>query len=150
MTALEQAITAERKSITIYESLANIISLPDLKSLFISMARDEQYHAGVISFIVENPGISMFYQPDLENLSRIFESIVDGEGLEGLSKEVIEGCHQALKNEETVLSRYEELLANEENKTTKGLLGKIVEQEKKHSAIIKDLCILVSEQQSAK
>ncbi len=150
MSVLEHAIANERNSINIYESLAKKISLPVLKSLFISMAHDEQYHLDVISAIMENPEVSMFYQPDLENLSRIFESIVDVEALEGLSKEVVAGCHEAMKNEETVLSRYEELLANEENKVTKALFVRIVEQEKKHLSVMKDLCVLVSEQQSGK
>jgi rubrerythrin len=76
--------------------------------------------------------------------------IVDSKGLEGLSKDVVDGCHEAMKNEETVLSRYEELLANKENKVTKALFGKIMEQERKHLSVMKDLCVLVSEQQSAK
>ena len=150
MNALEHAIANERNSITIYEALAQKSSLPGLKSLFSSMAHDEEYHLNVISAILENPGISMFYQPDLENLSRIFESVVHNQGLEDLSNEVVGDCHQAMRNEETVLSSYEHLLENEENKTTKALFCKIIEQEKKHLSVMKDLCVLVSEQQSAK
>jgi len=150
MSSIEHAIANERNSVTMYESLAKKILLPDLKGLFASMAHDEQYHVDVISAVIENPGAYMIYQPDLDNLSRIFESIVDCKGLEGLPRDVVDGCHEAMKNEEIVLCRYEELLANEENKVTKSLFGKIMEQERKHLSVMKDLCVLVSEQQSAK
>ncbi len=150
MSTIEHAFANERNSVKMYESLAKKILLPDLKSLFISMAHDEQYHVDVITAAIENPGAYMIYQPDLENLSRIFESIVKNKGLEDLSKDVVDGCHEAMKNEETVLSRYEELLAIEEDKVMKALFGNIMEQERKHLSVLKDLCVLVSEQQSAK
>ena len=150
MSALELAIANERNSITFYEGLAEKISLPSLKSLFISMAHDAQHHLDVISAILENPGKMMAYQPDLESLSRIFETIVDTQGLEGVSRDVVDGCHQAMKNEETVLRNYEALLNSVQSNTKKALICKIVEQEKKHLSVIKDLCILISEQQSSK
>ena len=114
------------------------------------MAHDEQYHVDMISAILEKPGASTVFQPDPENLSRIFESIVNDEGLEALPREVVDGCHQAMKNEETVLTSYEELLSDEENKTANALVSKIMEQEKKHLSVMKDLCVLISEQQSSK
>ncbi len=150
MSALELAIANERNSITFYEGLAEKISLPCLKSLFISMAHDAQHNLDVISAILENPGKIMVYQPDLESLSRIFETIVDAQGLEGVSRDAVDGCHEAMKNEETVLGNYKELLCSIQGSTSKALFCKIVEQEKKHLSVIKDLCILISEQQSSK
>jgi rubrerythrin len=149
MSTLELAIANEINSITVYEGLAEKISLPCLKSLFISMAHDAQHHLEVISALLENPGKIIVYQPDLESLSRIFETIVDAQGLEGVSRDVVAGCHQAMKNEEIVLRNYEELLCRVQSSTTKTLFCKIVEQEKKHLSVIKDLCILISEQQSS-
>ena len=83
-------------------------------------------------------------------MPRIFLGIVDDKGLGKLSKEEIDGFHQALKNEEDTLKQYEELQMVEENKLVKALFQKIMEQEKIHLSVVKDLCVLVSEQMSWK
>jgi len=150
MNVLDYGITTEKNAITFYESLANKTSLLSLKNLFISLSHDEQDHLDMISTFKENPGIEFFYQPELDKLPRIFLRIVDDKGLGKLSKEEIDGYHQALKNEEDALRRYEELQIVEENKIVKALFQKIMEQEKIHLSVVKDLCVLVSEQMSWK
>ncbi len=149
MGPLEDVIEKEKNAMTIYEALAEKTPLPGLKSLFVSMAHDEQYHLDIISAISEKPGTIMFYQPDLENLSRIFESVLHEQGLEGLSKELVAGCRQAMKNEETILRSYWNLLAIKECRAANALISGIMEQERKHLSVMKDLCVLISEQQSA-
>ena len=103
MNGLDYGITAEKNAITFYESLANKTSLLSLKNLFISLSHDELEHLDLISTIKKNPEIELFYQPEPDKLPRIFLRIIDDKGLEKLSKEEIDGCHQALKNEEDAL-----------------------------------------------
>ncbi len=150
MNVLDYGITAEKNAIILYESLANKTLLLGLKSLFTSLSHDEQDHLDMISAIKQNPGMNLSYKPELEKLPRIFQRIVDEEELEKSSKEEIAGYHQAMKNEEEALRLYEELQMTEENKIVRALFEKIIEQEKIHLSVVKDLCVLVSEQQSWK
>jgi len=150
MNVLDYGITTEKNAITFYQSLANNTSLLSLKNLFISLSHDEQDHLDMISTIKGNPEIELFYQPELDKLPRIFLRIVDDKGFGKLSKEEIDGCHQALKNEENALRRYEELQIVEENWIVKALFQKIIVQEKIHLSVVKGLCVLVSEQMSWK
>lgn len=150
MNVLDYGITAEKNAITLYEALADKASFLGLKNLFVSLSHDEQVHLDMISTIKQNPGMKLFYKPELDKLPKIFERIVDDNGLERLSKEEVNGYHQALNNEEDALKLYEELQMTEENKAVRELFEKIIEQEKIHLSVVKDLCVLVSEQQSGK
>jgi rubrerythrin len=150
MNVLDYGITIEKNAMSFYQSLANKTSLLSLKNFFITLSHNEQDHLDLISMIKGNPGQEFFYQPEHDKLPRSFLGIVDDKGLGKLSKEEIDGFHQVLKNEEDTLEQYEELQMVEENKLVKALFQKIMEQEKIHLSVVKDLCVLVAEQMSWK
>jgi rubrerythrin len=149
MNVLDHAVKNEKEAIKLYRYLSGEASLLSLKSLFTALMSDEERHLDRIDGIRKNNGNGKSYQPVSDELSRLFIHIVNDRGVVSLSKEEVRLYREVMDNEKKVLAQYEVLLGNENSEEIKDLLEKIILQEKQHFSIVKDLCVLISEQQSA-
>jgi rubrerythrin len=150
MNSFDCAIKKEKEVISLYQYLANEASLASLKRFFAALLLDGKKHLEVFScvkeFSFDNP---VEYKPLNGELHKLFLHIVNDNGIGSLPYEEVCLYREVMDNEKNVLKQYERLLDSEENEEIKTAMERVISQKKKHFGIVKDLCVLISEQQSA-
>jgi rubrerythrin len=149
MNVLEYAAKNEKEAINLYQYISGEASLLSLKRLFTAMMSDEEKHLDRINGISKGNGKDILHKPVSDELHKLFNHIVNDSGIEKLPEEEVHLYREVMDIERNVLSQYEKLLCEDNCEEVKDLIEKIILQEKQHFSIIKDLCVLISEQQSA-
>jgi len=139
MNPLEFALKMELDGKAYYEKLASETTVAGLKTIFTTLAADEQKHYDIIKQMqAEAPG-SMADSTVLEMSKNVFQDLIkDKSSAEGL-KRSLDGYKHAMKVEADSVRFYEEMAAKESNPENRKLLLRIAEEEKKHYNIMDNL-----------
>jgi len=126
-----------------YEKLAGDTTDIGLKSIFTSLASDEQKHYEMIQSLKSGMKLKMTDTAVLENAKNLFERLRSDKSIAGGLKKSLDGYEHARKIEADSIKFYEEMATKEDDPETVQVLLKIVIEEKKHFSILDNLCDFV-------
>lgn len=139
MNPLEFALKMEMDGKAYYEKLAAETTVGGLKTIFTTLAADEQKHYDTIKKMCEEATVVMANSTALESSKNLFQDLIkDKNGIEGLKKS-LDGYQHAMKVEAESVRFYEDAAAKEKNPANKQLLLTIAAEEKKHFNIMDNL-----------
>jgi rubrerythrin len=123
-----------------YKNLASAATLPGLKTIFTSLAEDEQKHFEIFkSLKAGNQGQSIAGSKALETAQNIFSLLPRDEGgVKGMAG-VLDAYKHAMKLEADSYRFYEEAAAKEADAGIKDLLLQIAGEEQKHFNILENI-----------
>jgi rubrerythrin len=140
MNIFEFALKMEQDGKTYYESLAAETTVAGLKTIFTSLAADEQKHYDTILALKTSGSVGTMAETTvLDKAQNLFEKMrVDQTIVGGLQKS-LNGYEHARKIEADSIRFYEDAAKQENNPDTAKLLLRIAEEEKKHYNIMDNL-----------
>ena len=139
MNILDFAMKMELDGKAYYEKLADETAVAGLKSIFTSLAKDEQKHYEIILSLKSGTNRKMADSTVLETAKNLFEEIAADRDIAGSLKKSLDGYQQARKIEADSVRFYEDLAKKEDNPETVQLLLRIANEEKKHFNIMDNL-----------
>jgi rubrerythrin len=139
MNILDFAMKMELDGKAYYEKLADETIVDGLKSIFTSLATDEQKHFEIIQGIKAGTKQIMADSMVLEKAKNLFEVIAADKNIAGSLKKSLEGYQHARKIEADSVRFYEDMAKKEDNPETVQLLLRIANEEKKHFNIMDNL-----------
>jgi trimethylamine--corrinoid protein Co-methyltransferase len=122
-----------------YEKLAAETTVGGLKSIFTSLAADEQKHYEIILAIKAGSKFKMADSAVLEKAKNLFEEIIADRNNVVSLKKSLDGYQYARKIEADSVKLYEDMAKKEENPEIVQLLLKIANEEKKHFNVLDNL-----------
>jgi rubrerythrin len=140
MNVFDFAMKMEEDGKAYYEKLANETSLPGLKTIFTSLAEDEQKHYEIFQELKKGgSALAMQDTNILAEAKNVFEELPKEEKtLKGLKGD-LEAYQYAMKLESESFRFYENAASEEKNPATKELLTKIAVEEHKHFNILENI-----------
>jgi len=139
MNIFDFAMKMELDGKAYYEKLAAETTVGGLRSIFTSLAADEQKHYEVILAIKTGTNLKMADSTVLEKAKNLFEELAADKDMAGSLKKSLDGYQHARKIEADSVRYYEELAKKEDNPETVQLLLRIANEEKKHFNIMDNL-----------
>ena len=140
MNILDFAMKMELDGKAYYENLASETTIDGLKSIFTSLAKDEQKHFEIIQGMKTGTNQNMADSVVLEKAKNLFEEMAADKDIAGSLKKSLDGYQQARKVEADSVGLYEDMAKKENNPETVQLLLRIANEEKKHFNIMDNLC----------
>ena len=139
MNIFDFAMKMELDGKAYYEQLAAETTSGGLKSIFTSLAADEQKHYEIILAIKAGTDLKMAASTVLEKAKNIFEELMADKNIIGVMKKSLDGYQHARKLEADSVKLYEDMAKKESNPETVQLLLRIANEEKKHFNILDNL-----------
>lgn len=139
MNIFDFALKMEMDGKAYYEKLAAETAISGLKSIFTSLAADEQKHYEIIMAIKSGTNLKMADSTVLETAKNLFEEIRADKHIVGSLKKSLEGYQHARKIEADSVRFYEDAAKKEDTPETVQLLIRIANEEKKHFNILDNL-----------
>jgi len=139
MNIFDFAMKMELDGKAYYEKLAAETAAGGLKSIFTSLAADEQKHYEIIHSLKTGTNLKMADSTVLETAKNLFEEIAADKNIAGSLKESLDGYQHARKLEADSVRFYEDMAKKEDNPETIQLLLRIANEEKKHFNIMDNL-----------
>lgn len=140
MNVFDYAMKMEQDGKAFYEKLAAETSVPALKSVFSSMAADEQKHFETFQSLKAGTAGTMADSRVLETTRNVFEQLSQDKSLAATMRKTLDGYEAARKVEADSVRFYEEIAAKETNPGNVHLIMTIANEEKKHYNILDNLC----------
>jgi rubrerythrin len=140
MNVFDYAMKMELDGKAFYEKLTAETSLPELKSVFSSMAEDEQKHYETFQALKSGTAGAMADSRILETTRNVFEQLAQNKALAATLKNSLDGYETARKVEADSVRFYEDMAAKEANPANVQLILTIANEEKKHYNILDNLC----------
>jgi rubrerythrin len=148
MNILDFAMKMELDGKAYYENLAAETTVAGLKSIFTSLAADEQKHYEIIRDIKTGTNRNMADSVVLEKAKNLFEEMAADKDIASSLKKSLDGYQYARKLEADSVRLYEDMAKKEVNPETVQLLLRIANEEKKHFNIMDNLYDYVLAQQN--
>ena len=139
MNIFDFAMKMELDGKAYYEKLAAETAVGGLKSIFTSLAADEQKHYGIILSLKTGTNQKMADSTILETAKNLFEEIAADKSIVDSLKKSLDGYQHARKLEADSVWFYEDMAKKEDNPDTVQLLLRIANEEKKHFNILDNL-----------
>ena len=139
MNIFDFALKMELDGKAYYEKLAFETTIDGLKSIFASLAADEQKHYETIQAIKTGANLRMADSTVLEKAKNLFEELVGDKNIVGSLNKSLDGYRHARKIEADSIKLYEDMAEKEGNPETVQLLLRIANEEKKHYNILDNL-----------
>jgi len=139
MNIFDFAMKMELDGKAYYEMLAAETADGGLKSIFTTLAADEQKHYDIILAIKSGTDLIMADSTAVENAKNIFENLMADKTIVGILKKSLDGYQHARKLEADSVKLYEDMAKKEDNPETVQLLLRIANEEKKHFNILDNL-----------
>ena len=139
MNILDFAMKMELDGKAYYEKLADETAVAGLKSIFTSLAKDEQKHYEIILSLKTGTNLKKADSTVLETAKNLFEEIAADRNIAGSLVKSLDGYQHARKLEADSVRYYEDMAKKEENPETVQLLLRIANEEKKHFNIMDNL-----------
>jgi len=139
MNIFDFAMKMEQDGKAYYEKLAAETSVSGLKSIFTSLAADEQKHYELILAIKTGTNLEMADSTVLETAKNLFEGLTADKNIVGSLNKSLDGYQHARKIEADSVRFYEDMAKKEDNPETVQLLLRIANEEKKHFNIMDNL-----------
>lgn len=143
MNIFDFAMKMELDGKAYYEKLAAETSVSGLKSIFISLAADEQQHYEIILAIKTGTDLKMTDSTVLEKAKNLFEVLMRDKNIVASLSKSLDGYLHARKIEADSVKLYEDMAKQEDNQDTVQLLLRIANEEKKHFNVLDNLYDLV-------
>lgn len=139
MNVFDFAMKMELDGKAYYEKLAAESSISGLKSIFTSLAADEQKHYDIILAIKTGTNPKMADSSVLETAKNLFEEIAADRNMASSLHKSLDGYQHARKIEADSVRFYEDMAKKEDNPETVQLLLRLANEEKKHFNIMDNL-----------
>lgn len=139
MNVFDFAMKMELDGKDYYEKLAAETADIGLRSIFISLAADEQKHYDIILAIKGGANPKMADSSVLEKAKNVFEGLLADKNIIGSLKKSLDAYNHARRLEADSVKLYEDMAKNEDNPETVQLLLRIANEEKKHFNILDNL-----------
>lgn len=139
MNIFDFALKMELDGKAYYEKLAAETTVGGLKSIFTSLAADEQKHYEIILAIKTGTNLKMADSMVLETAKNLFEELAADRNIAASLKKSLDGYQHARKIEADSVRFYEDMAKKEDNPETVQLLLRIANEEKKHFNIMDNL-----------
>jgi len=139
MDIFDFAMKMELDGKAFYEKLAGETGDGGLKTIFASLAADEQKHYDTIQAIKTGGKWTMTDSRVLEAAKNLFEKLAGDKHIGGGLRKSLDGYQYARKIEADSVRFYEEAASKEGNPETAQILLRIAEEEKKHFNIMDNL-----------
>jgi rubrerythrin len=139
MNILECAIKMEVEARMFFEKLAVNTAVPELKTLFTLLAESEQEHHNALVGMKENMDSRKVQFKELQPVACLFKPLLAKRDLGVDIMEESDQYQQIVKEEEKGISFYEELAAQTQDEETRKILLMIVDEERKHLSIVKNI-----------
>jgi len=139
MNVFDFAMKMELDGKAYYEKLAAESSVSGLKSIFTSLAADEQKHYDIILAIKTGTNPKMADSTVLETAKNLFEEMAADRTMAGSLHKSLDGYQHARKIEADSVRFYEDMAKKEDNPETVQLLLRLANEEKKHFNIMDNL-----------
>ena len=143
MNLFDFAMKMEMDGKSYYLQLAEQSAHVGLKSIFTSLAADEQKHYDAVNFMKSGVESSMAETTVLDAAKNVFQGLVQDKTLLGSMRKSLDGYYLAMKVEADSVRLYEDMASKETREKTALLLQKIANEEKKHYNIMENLYDLV-------
>lgn len=139
MNVFDFAINMELDGKAFYEKLATEVDDIGLKSIFTSLAQDEQKHCDILRSLQAGSHLEMVDSVVLEEAKNLFEQLMTDPNIAGSLKKSLSGYQYARKIEADSVKLYEGMAQKEQNPETARILLWIANEEKKHFNILDNL-----------
>ena len=139
MNIFDFAMKMELDGKAYYEKMAAETTVVGVKSIFTSLAADEQKHYETIQAIKAGTDYKMTDSAVLEKAKNLFEEITADRDSVASLKKSLDGYQHARKIEADSVKLYEDMAKKEDNPETVQLLLRIANEEKKHYNILDNL-----------
>lgn len=139
MNIFDFAMKMELDGKAYYEKLAAETTVGGLKSIFTSLAADEQKHYETILVMKTGANLKMADTTVLEKAKNLFEELMCDKNIIGCLNKSLDGYQHARKIEADSVKLYEDMAKQEDNPETVQLLLRIANEEKKHYNILDNL-----------
>jgi rubrerythrin len=139
MNIFEFAMKMELDGKAYYEILAAETAVTGLKTIFVTLAADEQKHYETIKAIKSGSSGAMADSTVLEEAKNLFAVLSGDKNIVATLKRSLDGYAHARKIEADSVRFYEDAAGKESNPNTARLLLRIADEEKKHYNIMDNL-----------
>ena len=140
MNVFDFAMEMEDNGCEYYTNLAKTSVVPGLKSIFTSLAEDEQKHFNLFRSLKEGSKTNLTVDSQaLDMAQNIFKSLPDASSTLTNVKSTLEAYQYAMKLEADSFRFYEKSAAVEQDPEIKKLLLKVAEEEHNHFTILENL-----------
>jgi len=139
MDIFEFAMNMELDGKTYYEKLAAETAVTGLKTIFASLAADEQKHYETIKSIKSGTNPEMADSTVHDKAKNLFEELLADKNIAGTLGKSLDGYQHARKIEADSVRLYEDMAKKEQNPETAQILLRIANEEKKHFNILDNL-----------
>jgi len=139
MNIFDFAMKMELDGKEYYEKLAAETAVGGLKTIFTSLAADEQKHYETILAIKTGTDRIMTDSTVLEKAKNLFAELTADKNIVDALKSSLDGYQHARKLEADSVRLYEDMAKKEDNPETVKLLLRIANEEKKHFNILDNL-----------
>ncbi|MHB8121714.1 MAG: ferritin-like domain-containing protein [Desulfuromonadaceae bacterium] len=139
MNIFDFAMKMELEGKAYYQKLAADTADGGLKSIFSTLASDEQKHYEVILSIKSGTELSMIDSTVLEEAKNLFELLMTDKTVSVVLKKSLDGYQHARKIEADSVKLYEDMAKKEDDPEIVKLLLRIANEEKKHFNILDNL-----------
>jgi rubrerythrin len=148
MDIFDCAIKMEVEERMFFENLAQSTVVPELKQLFTLLAESEQEHHNALVAMKENADSEMVRFKEWPSDACLFKPLLAMSDLAVDEMEESDHYLQIVKEEEKAISFYEELVAQTQDEEIRKILLKIVDEERKHLSIVKNIYSFVESPKS--
>lgn len=139
MNIFDFAMKMELDGKAYYQKLAADTTDSGLKSIFSTLASDEQKHYEVILAIKSGTELKMIDSTVLEEAKNLFELLMTDKNASVVLKKSLDGYQYARKIEADSVKLYEDMAKKEDDPEIVQLLLRIANEEKKHFNILDNL-----------
>ena len=145
MNVFDFAMEMEDSGCKYYKNLAGAATLPGLKTIFVSLAEDEQKHFEIFKSLKAGAQAQTMTETQAFTTAKnIFSLLPRGKkGVAGM-KGVLDAYKHAMKLEVDSLKFYEEIAAKESDAGVQALLLQIAAEEYKHFNILENIFSFVN------
>lgn len=140
MNIFDFAMKMELDGKAYYEKLAADSAAAGLKTIFASLAADEQKHYDTIQALKSGAHGTMADSTVLEEAKNLFADLTGDKNIADILKSSLNGYQHARKIEADSVRFYEDAAGKESNPDTTKILLQIASEEKKHYNIMDNLC----------
>jgi rubrerythrin len=140
MNTFEFALKMELDGKAYYEKLAAETKVAGLKTIFSSLANDEQKHYNIIKQLQEDAWTDMVESHVLDKAKNVFEQLRNGSDFAVKLAQTLEGYQHARKIEADSVIFYESMAKKEINPDIAKIILRIAAEEKEHYNIMDNLC----------
>ncbi len=140
MNSFTLALDREAEVRDYYRSLADKATLPGVKTIFSLLSADEQKHYEMIQSLSAASAVKVTVQsPTLGTAKDILETFMGSSTVAASLQTDLASYEHALAAEAESIGFYERLLAEETDAFQRGVLEKILGEERQHYAVVENL-----------